>query len=80
MLFNDRLVMTPQQSWGTYDYAWCYPKGGAAYLAAAVWDPQTQAEPVGFIKRVLGNREPGEDVDAQLPVGVLTVLSRFGAL
>lgn len=53
MIFNDRLVLTPEQFEGAfYDYGWCYPKGGAAHLAALAWDPATEAEPTGYIKAV----------------------------
>lgn len=57
MLFNDRLVMTPQAAPMGYDYGWCFRKGGAAGLAALAWNPQAQAEPGGFVKRInLGPR------------------------
>lgn len=52
MIFNDRLVMTPQSCPYTYDYGWCFPKGGAAGLSALAWDPEFEAEPVGFLKRI----------------------------
>ncbi len=52
MAFNDRLVMTPKSCLGVYDYGWCFPKGAAPLLAAMVWNPQREAEPKGFIKRV----------------------------
>lgn len=61
MLFNDRLVLTPICRPNVYDYGWCFDKGGAAYLAAYVWDPDTQGEPDGFKKRIGVNaRRPGE--------------------
>jgi hypothetical protein len=60
MLFNDRLVLTPETAPLGYDYGWCYPKGGAAHLAAAAWDPQNEGEPVGYIKAVTRGRPPGE--------------------
>lgn len=65
MLFNDRLVMTPEKSsWG-YDHGWCYDKGGAAFLAALVWNPQEQGEPSGFKKRATaGERQPGDQACA----------------
>jgi hypothetical protein len=64
MLFNDRLVLTPQDNPLVYDYGWCFPKGGAAVLAAMVWDPATQAEPVGYIKAVMTTpRRAGETTD-----------------
>lgn len=34
----------------SYDRYWCYPKGGAAVLAALAWDPAPEVEPVGWIK------------------------------
>lgn len=65
MLFNDRLIMTPRDSTATYHHGWCYDKGGAAYLAALVWDPQTQGEPVGYKKRATaGVRQAGEMASA----------------
>jgi hypothetical protein len=61
MLFNDRVVLTPEANPGVYDYGWCYPKGGAALLAALAWNPATEAEPAGYIKAVRFNtRQPGE--------------------
>jgi hypothetical protein len=65
MLFNDRLVLTPEACPLVYDYGWCYPKGGAAELAARAWDPATQAEPIGYIKAVMATpRRAGETADA----------------
>ena len=56
MAFNDRLVMTPKHLNGmTYDYGWCYDKGGAALLAALVWKPDVEAEPAGY-KKAIGIR------------------------
>lgn len=52
MIFNDRLVLTPEHDAWTYDYGWCYPKGGAARAAALLWNPQTEGEPPGYIKAV----------------------------
>lgn len=52
MLYNDRLVLTPEEMPFVYDFGWCYPKGGAAHLAARAWDPDAEGEPVGFIKAV----------------------------
>lgn len=74
MLFNDRLVMSPVIAPYTYDHGWCFDKGGAAYLAALVWDPETQGEPPGYKKCATGGkRKPGEDVDTDWPVGVRRV-------
>jgi hypothetical protein len=52
MLFNDRICLTPKAAPGVYDYGWCYDKGGAAIYAAIAWNPDTEAEPAGFKKRV----------------------------
>jgi hypothetical protein len=61
MLFNDRLVLTPESAPGVYDFGWCYPKGAAAYLAALMWDPVAEGEPRGFIKAVHPvPRRPGQ--------------------
>lgn len=61
MLFGDRLVLTPETTPGYYDHGWCYPKGGAAVLAALAWDPAVEAEPVGYIKRATATlRRAGE--------------------
>lgn len=63
MAFNDRLVLTPQSFPGVYDYGWCFDKGAAAYLAALIWNPATDAEPVGFKKRATALRQAGERAD-----------------
>lgn len=60
MLFNDRLVLTPESAPDGYDYGWCYPKGGAAEVAARIWDPETQAEPAGYVKAVIAGRVAGQ--------------------
>lgn len=64
MIFNDRLVLTPKTATWGHDFGWCYDKGGAAGLAALVWNPQTEGEPVGFKKRAsAGVRQPGQQAD-----------------
>ena len=53
MLYNDRVAWTPVgQPAGleTYERYWCYPKGGAAFHAAVLWDGSADTEPVGWIK------------------------------
>ena len=51
MIYNDRIVLMPRDHWDTTVIAgWCYDKGGAAPLAAMVWDPETDLRPVGFKK------------------------------
>lgn len=59
MGFNERLVLTPQMHptglWpgdNSYDHGWCYPRGGiGAITAALLWNPDTDAEPPGYVKR-----------------------------
>ncbi len=60
MIFNDRVVLAPQDDWLSLHYGWCFPKGGAALLAVMAWEPDTEAEPVGYIKSVNGKRQAGE--------------------
>lgn len=52
MLFNHRVVMTPKNLPMTHDGGWCYPTKLAALAAVAVWNPDVEPEPVGYIKRV----------------------------
>lgn len=82
MLVNDRLVMTPAHTLGIYDHGWCFPKGPAVLLAALVWDPQTQAEPVGFSKRIGPQRQPGTKaspgVDPALRAAYSSIAERYG--
>ena len=51
MIFNDRIVIQTGIDSPCYDHGWCYDKGGAAVIAALVWDPLTEAEPPGYKKR-----------------------------
>lgn len=64
MIFNDRLCLTELGPLGGDWYSWCYPKGGAAHLAALIWSPETQGEPIDYKKaaaRAFGRpREAGE--------------------
>lgn len=64
MGFNNRIVLAPK---GTlvFDYGWCYDRGPTALMAALIWNPETEAEPVGF-KKVAGaaGREPGQRAGA----------------
>lgn len=50
MIFNDRLALAEPWELGGYWYSWCFPKGGAAFLAALAWDPEVDGEPAGYIK------------------------------
>lgn len=52
MIYNHRVVMTPKSSPLTWDWGWCYPDLASALLAVAAWDPVTQLEPSGYMKRV----------------------------
>ncbi len=60
MLYNDRLILTPEDAPMGYDYGWCYAKGGHAFAAAALWNPDTEAEPMGYIKAIRSGRRAGE--------------------
>lgn len=51
MIFNDRILLTHVDEYPrTWTAAWCYDKGGAAFIAAHVFDPDTSNEPAGFKK------------------------------
>lgn len=51
MLFNDRILLTHVAEYPHLWVAgWCYDKGGAAFLAAAVFDPEKGESPVGYKK------------------------------
>ena len=65
MLFNDRVLLTQQSEYSSkypgYTSGWCYDKGGAAVLAARVFDPDTEHEPVGYKKAAFdGRKRKGE--------------------
>lgn len=64
MIFNNRVVLTPAAAPLGYDYGWCYPKGPAALVAVLAWDPETEAEPSGYIKAIRKGRRPGEHAEA----------------
>jgi len=51
MIYNDRVILSMKADypWG-WTAGWCYDKGGAAFLAALAWDPDTEDAPVGFKK------------------------------
>lgn len=68
MIFNDRLVLAEPGIYGSPCYGWCYPKGGAAHLAALAWDPETDGEPAGYKKAAIGGRQPGERAPWWIPV------------
>lgn len=72
MLFNDRVVLTPEACPLVYDYGWCFPTGGYAVAAALAWDPATEGEPAGYIKAINPfdrSRYPGEVAGGDVFVG-----------
>lgn len=50
MLVNDRIIESAKNDPMTYHRYWCYPQGGAAFIAALAWEPSPKSEPVGWIK------------------------------
>lgn len=65
MLFNYRLVMTPKDNTGIWDWGWCYPDALTAIAALHIWDPTTQNEPQFWRKRPTraARRAPTADRD-----------------
>jgi hypothetical protein len=55
MIVNDRVILThvDEYPW-SYTAGWCYDKGGAAFLAARVYNPDTMREPISY-KKVAGD-------------------------
>ena len=76
MIYNDRIVLTPKKPDGDpepgYDYGWCYAKvrdGSLAVAYALAWTPETEAEPVGWIKQICsleGPRTIGESSESSV--------------
>jgi hypothetical protein len=52
MIYNHRVVLTPKDALDCYDVGWCYPDLWAAVMAVERWDPASQSEPAGYIKRI----------------------------
>lgn len=51
LIFNDRVLLTHVDEYPhTWTAGYCYDKGPAAALAAAVWEPTRQARPAGYKK------------------------------
>lgn len=51
MIFNDRVLLTHVDEYpATVSGGWCYDKGGAAMLAALVYNPETEPRPSGYKK------------------------------
>lgn len=57
-MFNDRILLTSRE---TYPRGWtagfCYDKGPAAGLAAALWDPTVEPYPMGFKRIAADSRD-----------------------
>lgn len=53
MIFNDRLVLSDESPFGGPRYGWCFPKGGAAHLAAMAWDPEIEGGRPATLRRSL---------------------------
>lgn len=63
MFFNDRLIVVRSGSPEAM-YGWCFKKGPYALAAVAMWDPDTQDEPILWHKRVGDTRQaPRRDHD-----------------
>lgn len=52
MIFNHRVVLTPQDNTCVWDVGWCFASMQAAVKALQEWDPAVSAEPPGYLKRV----------------------------
>lgn len=58
MIFNDRVVLTHRSGYPLFVAAgFCYDKGGAATLAAYMWNPEETARPLGYKKVAYDERE-----------------------
>lgn len=59
MIYNDRVVlMKPDEMRRGYTAGFCYDKGGAALMAALVWDPEIDERPAGWKKIACDSRFP----------------------
>jgi len=51
MIFNDRILLSSKEEWPHFWTAgYCYDKGPSAVLAAIIWDPEKERNPLGFKK------------------------------
>lgn len=65
MAFNHRILLCSQAEWRfTWTAGWCYDHREAAVLAARVFDPETDQDPVGFKKLAADNRRTHKEVTA----------------
>jgi hypothetical protein len=67
MIYTDRICIGVSGE-GTYERAWCYPKGGLAATAAEKWDGEGDP-PDGWVKEVGIERrrvdgDPAKEFDA----------------
>lgn len=68
MLFNHRLVCVPDgEPYGCAAYGWCYRSMAALTVSAALFEPDTQDEPLGWHKRAGDDkrRAPNRDQDPE---------------
>ena len=58
MIYNDRVLLCSVRDWDTSIVAgFCYDKGAVAAVAALIWDPETQHEPLGHKKVAFDSRK-----------------------
>jgi hypothetical protein len=59
MLYNDRVMLTHERDYPHFATAgYCYDKGSAALLAAAIWNPLEEHRPKGPKKVAFEDPEP----------------------
>jgi hypothetical protein len=57
MIFNDRIVLTHAVDYPLgYSAGFCYDKGVGAFIAATLWDLETEHQPAGFKKVACDSR------------------------
>lgn len=65
MIYNDRVLLTSRDEYPyCYTAGFCYDKGPVALMAAMVWDPETQHQPVGF-KKIACDSRPQPQASSQ---------------
>lgn len=58
-MFNDRILLTRREQYPRqWTAGFCYDKGPAAGLAAALWNPLVEFYPVGFKRIAADSRDP----------------------
>ncbi len=64
MIFNDRIILTSHDEYPhSYTAGFCYDKGGAAMLAALIWNPERDFEPLSYKKVACDSRDRPVMVD-----------------